>query len=59
MQFEEFEPWSPTRSTPCRSEFQKVLEEVAVIVSDLGTEHHAYGITSATASPANATRTGS
>jgi len=24
-------------------EFQKVLENVAVIVSDLGTEHHAYG----------------
>lgn len=25
-------------------EFQKVLEGVAVIVSDLGTEHHAYGM---------------
>lgn len=24
-------------------EFQKLLEDVAVIVSDLGTEHHAYG----------------
>lgn len=25
-------------------EFQKVLEKVAVVVSDLGTEHHAYGM---------------
>lgn len=25
-------------------EFQKVLENVAVVVSDLGTEHHAYGM---------------
>lgn len=25
-------------------EFQKVLERVAVVVSDLGTEHHAYGM---------------
>jgi predicted Zn-dependent protease with MMP-like domain len=25
-------------------EFQKVLETVAVVVSDLGTEHHAYGM---------------
>ena len=25
-------------------EFQKLLENVAVIVSDLGTEHHAYGM---------------
>ena len=25
-------------------EFQKVLEGVAVVVSDLGTEHHAYGM---------------
>jgi predicted Zn-dependent protease with MMP-like domain len=25
-------------------QFQKVLEGVAVIVSDLGTEHHAYGM---------------
>lgn len=25
-------------------EFQKVLEKVAVIISDLGTEHHAYGM---------------
>jgi len=24
-------------------QFQRVLEDVAVIVSDLGTEHHAYG----------------
>jgi predicted Zn-dependent protease with MMP-like domain len=24
-------------------EFQRLLEEVAVVVSDLGTEHHAYG----------------
>lgn len=24
-------------------EFQRVLEEVAVVVSDLGSEHHAYG----------------
>lgn len=24
-------------------EFQRVLEDVAVVVSDLGTEHHAYG----------------
>lgn len=24
-------------------QFQKVLENVAVVVSDLGTEHHAYG----------------
>lgn len=24
-------------------QFQQVLEEVAVVVSDLGTEHHAYG----------------
>lgn len=24
-------------------QFQKVLESVAVVVSDLGTEHHAYG----------------
>jgi predicted Zn-dependent protease with MMP-like domain len=24
--------------------FQKVLENVAVVVSDLGTEHHAYGM---------------
>lgn len=26
------------------AEFQKVLENVAVVVSDLGTEHHAYGM---------------
>ena len=26
------------------AEFQKVLEGVAVVVSDLGTEHHAYGM---------------
>jgi predicted Zn-dependent protease with MMP-like domain len=25
-------------------EFQKLLENVAVVVSDLGTEHHAYGM---------------
>jgi predicted Zn-dependent protease with MMP-like domain len=25
-------------------QFQKVLETVAVVVSDLGTEHHAYGM---------------
>lgn len=25
-------------------EFQKLLESVAVVVSDLGTEHHAYGM---------------
>ncbi|HEY4779397.1 MAG TPA: metallopeptidase family protein [Solirubrobacterales bacterium] len=25
-------------------EFQKVLESVAVVISDLGTEHHAYGM---------------
>jgi predicted Zn-dependent protease with MMP-like domain len=25
-------------------EFQKVLENVSVVVSDLGTEHHAYGM---------------
>jgi predicted Zn-dependent protease with MMP-like domain len=25
-------------------QFQKVLEGVAVVVSDLGTEHHAYGM---------------
>jgi predicted Zn-dependent protease with MMP-like domain len=25
-------------------QFQKVLESVAVVVSDLGTEHHAYGM---------------
>jgi predicted Zn-dependent protease with MMP-like domain len=25
------------------AEFQRLLEEVAVVVSDLGTEHHAYG----------------
>jgi predicted Zn-dependent protease with MMP-like domain len=25
------------------TQFQKVLEGVAVVVSDLGTEHHAYG----------------
>ena len=25
-------------------QFQKVLEAVAVVVSDLGTEHHAYGM---------------
>ena len=36
-----------------------MLEKVAVVVSDLGTEHHAYGMYSATASPASATRTGS
>ena len=24
-------------------EFQRLLEDVAVVVSDLGTEHHAYG----------------
>jgi predicted Zn-dependent protease with MMP-like domain len=24
-------------------EFQKILEDVVVVVSDLGTEHHAYG----------------
>ena len=24
-------------------QFQKVLERVAVVISDLGTEHHAYG----------------
>ena len=26
------------------AEFQKLLENVAVVVSDLGTEHHAYGM---------------
>jgi predicted Zn-dependent protease with MMP-like domain len=26
------------------AEFQTVLEKVAVVVSDLGTEHHAYGM---------------
>lgn len=26
------------------ADFQKVLENVAVVVSDLGTEHHAYGM---------------
>jgi len=26
------------------TEFQKLLENVAVVVSDLGTEHHAYGM---------------
>jgi predicted Zn-dependent protease with MMP-like domain len=26
------------------AEFQRVLETVAVVVSDLGTEHHAYGM---------------
>jgi predicted Zn-dependent protease with MMP-like domain len=26
------------------AQFQKVLENVAVVVSDLGTEHHAYGM---------------
>jgi predicted Zn-dependent protease with MMP-like domain len=26
------------------AEFQKLLEKVAVVVSDLGTEHHAYGM---------------
>jgi predicted Zn-dependent protease with MMP-like domain len=25
-------------------EFQKVLEKVAIVISDLGTEHHAYGM---------------
>jgi predicted Zn-dependent protease with MMP-like domain len=25
-------------------EFQQVLEKVAIVVSDLGTEHHAYGM---------------
>lgn len=25
-------------------QFQKVLESVAVVISDLGTEHHAYGM---------------
>ena len=25
------------------AEFQRLLEDVAVVVSDLGTEHHAYG----------------
>ncbi len=26
------------------AQFQELLEEVAVVVSDLGTEHHAYGM---------------
>ena len=40
-------------------EFQKVLENVAVVVSDLGAEHRAYGMYYGTVSLANATRTGS
>ena len=40
-------------------EFQRVLETVAVVVSDLGTEQHAYGEYLATGWHARAGRTGS
>ena len=52
-----FEALWPTRSTRSR-EFQRVLERVAV-VSDLGSERHAYGEYFGDGIAANATRTGS
>ena len=41
------------------AEFQEVLAKVAVVVSDLGTQEHAYGQTTGTGWHANAMRIGS
>lgn len=40
---DEFESMVADAIDALPEEFQKVLETVAVVVSDLGSEHHAYG----------------
>jgi predicted Zn-dependent protease with MMP-like domain len=42
-QMDEFEALVADAIDALPPQFQSVLEEVAVVVSDLGTEHHAYG----------------
>jgi predicted Zn-dependent protease with MMP-like domain len=43
-QAEQFESLVADAIDALPDEFQQVLETVAVVVSDLGTEHHAYGM---------------
>jgi predicted Zn-dependent protease with MMP-like domain len=43
-QMDEFEGLVADAIDALPPEFQRVLEGVAVVVSDLGTEHHAYGM---------------
>jgi predicted Zn-dependent protease with MMP-like domain len=42
-QMDEFEALVADAIDALPPQFQRVLEDVAVVVSDLGTEHHAYG----------------
>lgn len=42
-QLDEFEALVADAIDALPEQFQRVLEDVAVVVSDLGTEHHAYG----------------
>jgi predicted Zn-dependent protease with MMP-like domain len=43
-QMEEFEGLVADAIDALPAQFQELLENVAVVVSDLGTEHHAYGM---------------
>jgi predicted Zn-dependent protease with MMP-like domain len=43
-QLERFEALVADAIDALPEQFQKILESVAVVVSDLGTEHHAYGM---------------
>jgi predicted Zn-dependent protease with MMP-like domain len=43
QQFDDFEALVADAIDALPTQFQKVLEGVSIVVSDLGTEHHAYG----------------
>jgi len=44
QELDEFEALVADAIDALPAQFQEVLESVAVVVSDLGTEHHAYGM---------------